>query len=117
MYKQRSTRVYAPAIHRRPVSLGTKVPAKPKVEELLPVPDERAFHIELSKINRHINQIKKKLATKTKVHPSEVLSFGELQEKLKRLKENQISLHKERKEVETRLKLLNKEAKVRSLFT
>ena len=112
VYKQRSTKVAAPVIYRRPVCLGMEVPEKPKLEDLLPEPDERVFHIEMSKLNRRINQIKKKLAEKTKVHLNEVLSFGELRERLKRLKENQTELHKKRKEVETRLKLLNKEVKV-----
>jgi chromosome segregation ATPase len=112
MYKQRSTKVVTPVIYRRPVYLGTEVPEKPRLEDLLPEPDERAFHIEISKLNRRINQVKKKLAEKTKVHPSGVLSFGEVQERLRRLKENQTALHKERKEVEGKLKLINKEVKV-----
>lgn len=117
MYKQRPTKVAAPVVYRKPVCLGTEVPARPRTEDLVPAPDEKAFRIEMSRLSRRVNQTKKKLADKTEVHPNQVLSFSELQERLRRLKERQIALHKERKEVEARLKPLNKEIKVRKTQT
>jgi len=106
--KQKVAKVTVPAITRQAVTLGTQVPEKTSAEDLLPKPNESAFHKEMVKIVRKIKQIKKKLAEKIKVQEKERLTVGQLEEKKKQLQESQLELHKQRKSIEATLKSLNK---------
>ena len=112
-YRWQSTKPIVPVIYRTPISLETKVPDKPKPIDILPMPDTRSFHIEMIKLNKRIKQLKKKLSEKMDVPEIEILSLDQLQEKIMKLKETQIELHRQRKEAEDKLKGLNKTLEVR----
>jgi len=98
-------------VYPQPVSLGTKVPEEIKSEDLLAAPNEGAFRKELSKINKRINKITKKLSEKLE-HNKQVPPINELMSSKKKLQEEKVNFHKKRKETEMVLKSLTRSIKM-----
>lgn len=59
--RRRTERIRAPQIYKRPVTMATEIPPKPRSEDLLPAPDEGKFRLQLQSVQRRIRQLTRKL--------------------------------------------------------
>lgn len=96
-------------VSRQPVSLGTEVPEEVKAEDLLAAPNEAAFRKETSKLNKLIAKITRRLGEKRKRRGDP--SADELWDRKRKLQEEQVEVHKQRKGLEATLRSLARSIK------